>query len=73
MLWQQYVFRRGGETHALWDDLFGKRRARLLYITGRGFDPRCVEVLRSFVDNIVGNGTALERAELLLSAKHRTG
>jgi hypothetical protein len=66
MLWQHYVFRRSAEALDMWDNLFERRRIRLLYIAGRGFDPRAEAVMRAFVDSVRGADTQVEDAELLL-------
>jgi hypothetical protein len=65
-LWQHYVFRRGVQVPALWDDLFTGRAVRLLYITGRGFDPRARSTMQSLVQNIASAGHKIEKATLLL-------
>ena len=50
MLWEHYVFRRGPEVQETWDQMFRKKRTRLLYVTGRGFDIRGQAAMFSFVD-----------------------
>lgn len=65
-LWDPYVFRRGGGVGDLWDDLFRERRARILYIAGRGFDLRAQSVLREFVDSQTSADRKIEKAQLLL-------
>lgn len=67
MLWQHYIFRRGAEVQALWDDLFENRRIRLLYVAGRGFDVRARVVLNSFVSNLTQSGATIDRADLVLA------
>jgi hypothetical protein len=66
MLWNRYVFRRGGEVHDMWHDLFASRRIRLSYIAGRGFDLRAVNTLRQFVRTFEASGAQLDGADLLL-------
>lgn len=66
MLWKHYVFRRGDEVYNLWDQLFRTRSIRLLYIAGRGFDVRVINVLTQFLLNISSSGHKIEAAELLL-------
>jgi hypothetical protein len=46
--------------------MFARRRVRLLYIAGRGFDIRSQGVLRAFVDEVRNSGATIEKAELLL-------
>lgn len=66
MLWDQYVFRRGGEAHALWDDMFKNRPVKLLYITGRGFDVRAQETLGEFVTTLKRYSSNIQRATMLM-------
>jgi hypothetical protein len=66
MLWKQYVFRRGGEVHELWEDLFRRKSVRLLYIAGRGFDLRAQAVMRSFVDSCGSAAHDVTSANLLM-------
>jgi hypothetical protein len=66
MLWQHYVFRRGMGVSNLWDRFFRDRPLNLLYIGGRGFDPRAQTTLATFVRSIVSSGAKVEAAELLL-------
>lgn len=66
MLWQDYVLRRGPEVHSLWDRMFGSRKSRILYITGRGFDTRAVHTLKEFAKSLSANSHFVESAELLL-------
>src|SRR5690349_16495992 len=66
MLWQHYVFRRGSDVPALWDDLFESRSLRILYIAGRGFDTRAQTIMNAFVANIRVSGHSVERADLVL-------
>ncbi len=66
MLWDHYVFRRGGGVHDLWDDLLKDRPVKLLYIAGRGFDVRAQAVMREFVAGQTGPGRRTLEAKLLL-------
>src|SRR5438874_2070092 len=66
MLWRNYVFRRGPGVHELWERLFEERSARVLYITGRGFDVRSQLSIRAFVDGCRLSGHRISKAELLL-------
>lgn len=66
LLWDSYVFRRGAAVAELWDNLFAKRRSKLLYIVGRGFDVRALEVLRGFIDCCEAGKYAFDNANLLL-------
>ena len=66
MLWDHYVFRRGGRVHDLWDDLLKDRPVKLLYIAGRGFDVRAQTVMREFVASQTGPGRQTVSAKLLL-------
>jgi hypothetical protein len=66
MLWQHYIFRRGTAVSDMWDRFFSDRPLRLLYIGGRGFDPRARTTITKFVRGIVSSGTKAEVAELLL-------
>ncbi len=65
-LWQHYVFRRGVQVQTLWDDLFTGRAVRLLYIAGRGFDPRARSTMDSILQNIRSSGHKIDKASLLL-------
>jgi len=66
MLWQHYVFRRGIELSDMWDRFFRGRRVNLLYIAGRGFDPRAQSAIKKFVDTILSSTAKIEAADLLL-------
>jgi hypothetical protein len=66
MLWDHYVFRRGNEVHALWEQIHNKRPLRLLYIAGRGFDVRAQAVMREYVGTLRSNGYEIDEAKLLL-------
>lgn len=66
MLWNDYVFSSGDAIHDLWDGIYSRRSAKLLYITGKGFDSRGCEVLATFLDNVQACKCKLEEAELLL-------
>lgn len=66
MLWDAYVFRRGLDVVALWDDLFRERTAKLLFITGSGFDARVAGVLQRFTDASQAGGYKLRDSRLLL-------
>ena len=66
MLWRNYVFRRGIAVHDMWDRSYEDREVRLLYIAGRGFDSRAVQVLRSFMDGLSSGACQPSSAELLL-------
>lgn len=50
-----YVFRRGKGVHELWDRMHHKRKLRLLYIAGRGFDVRAQAVMKQYVANQSSN------------------
>jgi hypothetical protein len=66
MLWQNYVFRRGIAVNDMWDRFFHNRPLNLLYIAGRGFDPRARNTLTEFVDSIISSGSEVAAADLLL-------
>src|ERR1700722_19518870 len=66
MLWKHYVFRRGIEVPAMWDELFAHRPARLLYIAGRSFDIRAQAAMNAFVDTVRVSGYDIRKADLLL-------
>ena len=66
MLWQHYVFRRGGEIYPMWETLFERRKVRLLYIAGCGFDIRTQKVMREFVRSLRESSAEIDKAELLL-------
>lgn len=66
MLWDQYVFRRGADANDLWDSLFEKRKMRLLYIAGGGFDVRAQMVMRECVSSIRDSGAIVDEAKLVL-------
>jgi hypothetical protein len=67
MLWQHYVFRRGSELHPTWEMLFDRRKVRLLYITGCGFDVRNQIVMKEFVQSLRESSAEVESAQLLLA------
>lgn len=66
MLWDHYVYKRKQEVFDLWDALFTERRAKLLYITGQGFDVRARSVLEQFKNSVVHGNYDIEEATLLL-------
>lgn len=66
MIWQQYVYRRGNEVPELWDSLFRKRKPKLLYIAGQGFDVRVIKVMEKFLSTLKDVGSQAEVAKLLL-------
>jgi hypothetical protein len=66
MLWEPYVYRRGSDVYSLWDQLLDRRRSRLLYIAGRGFDTRSTGVMNAFVGNVLASGHVVDEAQLLL-------
>ncbi|MFD0929128.1 hypothetical protein ACFQ1T_04970 [Methylophilus glucosoxydans] len=66
MIWQQYVYRRGNEVPELWDSLFKKRKPKLLYIAGQGFDVRVIKVMEKFLSTLDEVGIEVENAKLLL-------
>ncbi len=66
MLWQHYVFRRGAAVIDMWDRFFSDRTINLLYIGGRGFDPRAQTIISKFVDNIKSSRARVKAADLLL-------
>lgn len=66
MLWDQYVFRRGAEANELWDRLFEKRKVRILYIAGSGFDIRAQAVMHECINSIQSSGAVIEDAKLIL-------
>jgi hypothetical protein len=66
MLWQHYVFRRGTSVSDMWDRFFHDRALNLLYIGGRGFDPRAQTTISTFVRSIKSSGTKVDAADLLL-------
>lgn len=66
MLWQHYVFRRAGEVYPTWEMMFDRRKTRVLYIAGWGFDIRTQTVMREFVRSLQESSANVEHAELLL-------
>ena len=68
MLWNHYVFRRGKGVHELWDRMHHKRKLRLLYIAGRGFDVRAQAVMKQYVANLQAAGCEVVSAKLVLLA-----
>ena len=68
MLWNYYVFRRGKGVHELWDRMHHKRKLRLLYIAGRGFDVRAQAVMKQYVANLQASGCEVVSAKLVLLA-----
>lgn len=66
MLWQHYVFRRGAAVNDMWDHFFQDREIRLLYIGGRGFDPRAQTVLHKVVETLQSTGRNIAGASQLL-------
>ncbi|HKT26799.1 hypothetical protein [Dyella sp.] len=66
MLWDQYVFRRGPDANELWDRLFERRKMRLLYIAGSGFDVRAQTAMRECVGSIRESGGVVDEAKLVL-------
>lgn len=66
MLWDRYVFRRGAGVHEMWAPLFERRRVRLLYIAGRGFDVRAQQAMTSAIETLRASGALVEAARLLL-------
>jgi hypothetical protein len=66
MLWQHYVFRRGTFVSDMWDRFFRDRSVNLLYIGGRGFDPRAQTTIAAFVRSVRSSGAKVEAADLLL-------
>lgn len=67
-LWNHYVFRRGVGVAEMWDRFLSSRQVRLLYIAGRGFDPRAQSVLSEFVKSAAACGVPGGAGELLLIA-----
>jgi hypothetical protein len=66
MLWQHYVFRRGQEVHPTWEMLFERRKVRLLYIAGCGFDVRAQIIMKEFVQGLRESRAEMLDARLLL-------
>src|ERR1700680_1028623 len=66
MLWQHYVFRRAQEVHPTWEMLVERRKVRLLYIAGCGFDVRAQIVMKEFVQGLRESRAVIEDARLLL-------
>jgi hypothetical protein len=66
MLWDTYVYKRDSGVPDLWDSLFEKRKSTLLYIAGRGFDVRVLEVLQIFMSSLDAGKYQVDRADLLL-------
>ncbi|MEK9940391.1 MAG: hypothetical protein VW548_05435, partial [Methylotenera sp.] len=66
MIWKQYVYRRGNEVPELWDSLFRKRKPKLLYIAGQGFDVRVIKVMEKFLSTLKDVGSEIEVAKLLM-------
>jgi hypothetical protein len=50
----------------MWSQFFCKRRIKLLYIAGRGFDVRVKTVLAEFMENVFSIGATFEEAKLVL-------
>jgi hypothetical protein len=71
MLWQHYVFRRGAAVEDTWDHFFDDREMRLLYIGGRGFDPRAQVVLQKLLKSLEPRTAQVSRAEQLLVGMNR--
>ncbi len=71
MLWKHYVFRRGTAVNDMWDRFYSDRPVRLLYIGGRGFDPRAQISMRAFVNSISASPAKVEQADLLLVGMSR--
>ena len=71
MLWKHYVFRRGTAVNDMWDRFFSGRSLNLLYIGGRGFDPRAQTTIKNFVGSIKSSGAKIDNADLLLIAISR--
>jgi hypothetical protein len=70
-LWQHYVFRRGAAVDVTWDQFFQDRKIRLLYIGGKGFDPRAKEVLQRLVKSLKPKIKNIDCAEQLLVAMNK--
>lgn len=66
MLWQQYVFTRGNGVHDLWSGVFRDRRARVLYLVGRGFDLRAQKVMEPLITTLTKTARQVESADLIL-------
>jgi hypothetical protein len=66
MLWKHYVFRRGAELPALWDQLLAHRPVRLLYIAGQSFDLRAQVTMNAFVDTVRVSGHSIDKSDLIL-------
>ena len=66
MLWNHYVFRQGLEVQEAWGQTLSGTGTRLLYVAGRGFDPRAPLPLRAFLENLRFIEADLHSAELLL-------
>jgi ATP/maltotriose-dependent transcriptional regulator MalT len=67
MLWQHYIYRRGGEIYPTWEMALDKRKVRLLYIAGCGFDVRTQKVMREFVRSLRESSAEVENAQLILA------
>jgi hypothetical protein len=50
----------------MWDRFFRDRPLNLLYIGGRGFDPRAQTIITKFVRSVKSSGAKVEAADLLL-------
>jgi len=65
MIWDQHVFRKGLGARRLWRDLYTNQSPSILYITGRGFDPRAVVNIKEYVYHTKKYATSLSRCKLL--------
>ena len=50
----------------MWDRFFHGRALNVLYIGGRGFDPRARTTISTFVRSVTSSGAKVEAADLLL-------
>ena len=46
MRWDPYILAGGGEFEVFWKDHLGGRKRKILFLLGRGFDPRALKAIR---------------------------
>lgn len=66
MRWRDYILVRNGEFSAFWKALFAERSRSVLYVCGRGFDPRtciCVRAIAELAKDALKETIALEYEE----------
>lgn len=71
MIWKDYVFRRGIEVEELWDQMYEQRAGEarpvnLLYVAGKGFDPRANRVIATYVERLLASDAEISGKLLLI-------